>query len=110
MTIKQIVVNCNSTAEATRLGRGVLKKRLAACYDVVPRVSTGYYWPPKKGKLTNGKGATLFITTLPRHVAAARRLITTKHTDRVPFIGTIDVHDVSHEHYRWLVGELRTHA
>ncbi len=110
MTIRQIIVSCNTAAEANRIGMALLKKRYIACYDVLPRVASAYYWPPKKKKIAKGKGAMLIATTLPRHVARAKQLISKKHSDKVPFIGTMDVHDVSHEYHRWLAGELLKHV
>ncbi|MBI5404601.1 MAG: divalent cation tolerance protein CutA [Candidatus Kerfeldbacteria bacterium] len=111
MTIRQIIINCNSTAEAVKIGKAVLKKRFAACYDVVPRLATGYYWPPRKSsRLTTGKGAMLFLTTQPRHVAKAMLLAKKLHTDRVPMMGTIMLNDVPRSYYDWLVNELAPHA
>ncbi len=110
MTIKQIIVSCNSTAEAAKIGQALLKLRFVACIDVLPKTSSMYYWPPKKKKLSKGKGVILTAMTLPRHVAKAKLLIVKKHSDKVPFIGTIDIHDVSHNYYHWLTGELRDHA
>lgn len=110
MTIRQIIVSCNSTAEATKIGTLLLKKRLIACYDVVPRVAGGYYWPPKKGKIVRAKGTILMAVTLSRHVAAAKKRIIAQHSDTVPFVGTVDIHDVSHDYYHWLTRELQPHV
>lgn len=110
MTIRQIIVSCNSAAEASRIGTLLLKKRLVACFDVVPRIASGYYWPPKKKKIARGKGAYLIGMTLSRHTAAAKKLISAKHTDKVPYVGTIEIHDVSQNYYRWLTSELRGHV
>lgn len=110
MTIKQIIVSCNSTAEASKIGQTLLKQRLVACIDVIPKTVSMYFWPPRKKKITKGKGVLLLAMTLPRHIGKAKILITKKHSDKVPFIGTVDVHDVSHEYYRWLTTELRDHV
>lgn len=111
MTIRFILINCNSTAEAVKIGRAVLKKRYAACYDVVPRLATGYYWPPRKAsRLTTGKGTTLTLTTLPRHVAKTMLLAKRLHRDRVPMMGTVTLNDVPRSYYDWLVNELAPHA
>lgn len=110
MTIKQIIVSCNSATEAYKIGQALLKLRLVACVDVLPKTSSMYFWPPRKKKIVKGKGVLLLAMALPRHVALAKMLITKKHSDKVPFIGTVDVHDVSHEYYRWLTGELVKHV
>jgi len=38
-----ILVNCNSLKEAKLIGREILKKRLASCFDIVPRFLAAYY-------------------------------------------------------------------
>jgi periplasmic divalent cation tolerance protein len=110
MTIKQLIISCNSSAEAAKIGQALLKQRLVGCVDVLPKTSSMYFWPPKKGKIAKGKGVMLLAMTLPRHIGKAKILITKKHSDKVPFIGSVDVHDVSQEYYRWLATELRDHA
>lgn len=109
MTIRQIIVSCNSAAEASRVGGALLKQRLIACYDVTPKLSV-FYWPPKQKKITKAKGVMLVATTMSRNIAKAKQVIAKKHSDKVPFIGTVDVHDISHDYYRWLTGELRNHV
>lgn len=110
MTIRQIIVSCNSSAEASKIGVALLKARYIACYEVMPRLSSAYYWPPKTKKIVKGKGATLIATTLPRHIPRAKLLIAKKHSDKVPFIGSVEIHDVSQEYYRWLTSELVKHV
>lgn len=109
MTIRQIIVSCNSTAEATKIGTALLKKRMIGCYEVVAKRSA-YFWPPKKGKITKSAGATLTAMTLPRHIGAAKKLILSKHSDRVPFVATQELHDVDRSYYHWLSNELRPHG
>lgn len=109
MTIRQIIVSCNSSSEASRIGLALLKQRYIGCYDVLAKTS-GFYWPPKKKKVVKGKGAILLAYTLPRHLMKAKQLIVKKHSDRIPMIGTTEVHDISHDYYHWLTGELRRHV
>lgn len=109
MTIQHLIVSCTSPAQAAKIGTALLKQRLIGCFDVVAKTSA-YYWPPKKGKITKSKGALLTAATLPRHVAAAKKLIAAKHSDRVPFIGVQEVHHVDHAYYLWLAHELKSHG
>ena len=109
MTITWLIVSCNSTAEASRIGNSLLKKRMAACYDVVPK-SSAFFWPPKKGKISRAKGVFLLASTLPRHLAKAKHLVVSKHSDKIPFIGSMKIEHVNPDYYHWLTRELAPHA
>jgi uncharacterized protein involved in tolerance to divalent cations len=110
MTVYWLVVTCNGAAEASKIGRMLLKRRLVGCYDVLPRTASGFFWPPKKGKIASAKGSLLIATTLFRHIAGAKKKILVAHSDKVPFIGTIQLEHINPDYYHWLVGELAKHA
>lgn len=109
MTTTWLIISCNSRAEASKIGGALLKKRLAACYDIVPK-NSAFFWPPQKGKISRAAGTFLFATTIQRHVAKARKLAASKHSDKVPFIGTMKIDDVDPKYYHWLTRELAPHA
>jgi periplasmic divalent cation tolerance protein len=102
-----VVTNCNSTAEAVKIGKALLKARLVACFDIFSRVKTMYFWPPKTGKVEGGKGAMLVLVTLPKCFKEIEKVIKRLHSDDVPFVGAIEVENVSKEYYDWLKGELK---
>lgn len=110
MKIIWLIANCNSQAEATKIGQAVLKKRWAACYDIIPRTAAGYFWPPQKGKMTKGRGTTLLLSTLPRHLARISVLVKKLHSDKIPFIGAMTIDHVTPEYYHWLTAELSKHV
>lgn len=122
------VVNTNSIKEADKIGRAVLKKRLCACYSIIPRVKSVYYWPPaspktrfalakamraaasrggpKSSSLETSKGPLLILETLPKHYRALVKLVKKLHSDKVPFIGQCEMENVDKTFYEWLVGEI----
>ena len=102
-----VVVSANSAREAEKIGRAVLKKRLCACYSLIPRVKSLYYWPPKSKKLETSKGPLLTLETLPKHYPAITKLVKSLHSDRLPFIGQWEMEHVEKNFYQWLKGELR---
>ena len=59
---------------ARKIAEQILKKRLAACVNIVPAVASTYWW---KGKLERAKESLLIVKTraalLPRLTAEARR-------------------------------------
>jgi uncharacterized protein involved in tolerance to divalent cations len=107
MTIAWLLVNCNSIAEAKKIGRTALKKRLASCYDVWPRAVAEFYWPPQKNKIESAKGATLILVTLKPFIKRLAKVVEQEHSDTLPFIGSIKIEDVSPKYANWVKGELR---
>src|SRR5258708_30384092 len=88
-SIDWVLVNCNTVKEAEKIGSAILRLRLAACFDVIPRLTTRYYWPPKTGRLESGKGAILILETFQRNYKKIATQGKNLHTDKVPFIGQI---------------------
>jgi periplasmic divalent cation tolerance protein len=102
-----VVVNTNSTREADKIGRAVLKARLCACYALIPRIKSVYYWPPGTSKLEVSKGPLLTLETLPRHYNQIVKLVKKLHSDKVPFIGQWEMEEVDKNFYSWLKKEIK---
>ncbi|MEK7570187.1 MAG: divalent cation tolerance protein CutA [Patescibacteria group bacterium] len=106
MKIAWLLINCNSRAEADRIGNALLKQRSIACYDIILRSKAAYFWPPKSGKIETAKGAMLIAVTLPKLVSKVRTAVTRLHSDSLPSINGIAV-EVSKEYFRWVQAEAR---
>lgn len=102
-----VVVNTKSVKEADTIGRACLEKRLSACYGIMPRIKSVYYWPPRSNKLETSKGPLLTLETLPRHYAKIVKLVKSLHSDKVPFIGQWEMENVEKNFYAWLVNEIK---
>lgn len=101
-----ILVNCNSKKEAEKIGREILGKRLVSCFDIVPRLLAGYFWPPKSGKIETAKGATLIFDTFKNKYAMVAKEVNKIHSDKIPFIGYFEIKGVSKEYINWMKGEI----
>lgn len=75
-----IYVTCADQAEASRIGRALVKERLAACANIVGSVRSIYRW---KGKIKEGREVAL--------VLKARQATLTKLTTRVRELHSYDV-------------------
>lgn len=105
--ISWVWVNCDRPSTASRLGEACLSDRLIACYDVLPRSATGYFWPPQAGRIERGRGAALVLVTLPRVAARVRRKVRQLHRDALPFIGQLTIQAES-AYYAWVSREIST--
>jgi uncharacterized protein involved in tolerance to divalent cations len=102
-----VLVNCNNIKEARLIGKEVLKKRLCSCFDIVPRHSAFYYWPPKSRKIEKSQGAILIIETFKEKYNSVVREAKKLHSDKLPFIGFIRIEGISKDYLIWMRRELR---
>jgi len=102
-----ILVNCNSKKEAEKIGYHILKLRLASCFDIVPRFLAAYYWPPQSGKIERQRGATLILETFPDKYSQITRKVKKMHSDRLPFIGFIQIEGIDRNYLQWMKNELK---
>jgi len=107
MKIVWILVNCNSAKEAVAIGKNLLKLRLLACFDVFPRLATYYFWPPKKNKIEAGKGCLLIMETVRKNFKQIEKLVKKLHSDKLPFIGSLEIGNINPNYAKWLQSELR---
>ncbi len=104
--INWVIVNCNSKKEAHTIGTALLKKRLVACFDVIPEREAVYFWPPKSGKIEKIKGSMLLCVSLPKKYKKIQAQVHAMHSDEVPFVGALVIDGVNKDYVRWLVGEI----
>lgn len=102
-----ILVNCNSVKEAEIIGKIILKKRLVSCFDIIPRHLAIYFWPPKSGKIETSKGATLVLETFKEKYKFVAKEVKKIHSDKLPFIGFIEIKSVAKDYINWIKGEVK---
>jgi len=102
-----VLVNCNSINEARKIGNKVLEKRLAACFDVLSRNFTSYFWPPKSNKKEKGKGALLILETTLNKYKKIKSEVEKIHSDKLPFIGHVEIKGTDIKYQKWLKEEVR---
>lgn len=102
-----VLVTCASVEEATTIGEAVLAARRAVCFDIFPRLLTRYFWPPRKGKVQEGRGALLVLETLDGFFEVVAEQVRALHSDELPFVGALKVECVSAPYLEWAAGELR---
>ena len=102
-----VLVNCNADEEGEKIGRAILGKRLGSCFDIFPRKLTEYFWPPKSDKIEKTGGCLLVIETLIDEYQDINSQVKKLHSDKLPFIGYIEIKGVSQEYLKWLKGEIK---
>lgn len=89
----------NQTVGET-LAAKIVEARLAACVQVLPRMTSVYMW---EGRVTIEGEHLLLIKTLPEKFDELSAFITANHTYDVPEIVAIDVVRVSEPYHDWVI-------
>ena len=94
-----VLVTCASLGEARSIGREVVKKRLAACANIVPGVESIYRW---KGKVERAREILVVVKTTAARLAGLEREVKRMHSYEVPEFIVLPVIAGSREYLRWI--------
>lgn len=95
-----VLATCGSLAEARRIAKAVVEKRLAACVNVVSTsVESVYRW---KGKVEIAKEVLLVIKTTALRLKDLEKEIARLHSYEVPEFLVLAVEGGSKKYLAWL--------
>jgi periplasmic divalent cation tolerance protein len=100
MTDKRIVLStAGSEQEAHKIAHILVKRRLAACVNILPQVQSIYRW---KGEIESAQEWLLFIKTRADKFPAVRDAIHELHSYEVPECIVLEIEDGSLPYLQWL--------
>jgi periplasmic divalent cation tolerance protein len=94
---------CESEAEANRIARHLIEKRVAACVNILPGARGIYRW---KGRVEESSEFLLIVKTRRDLFASVREELLTVHSYEVPEVLALPVVDGSAAYLSWMDGEL----
>ena len=94
-----VLVTCASVAEARRIGRSAVEKKLAACANIVTGVESIYRW---KGKLEQAREVLVVMKTAAARLAGLEREVKRKHSYEVPEFVVVPIVAGSREYLKWI--------
>ena len=98
-----VLTTTSSTEEAESLATGLVESRLAACVQILPKMTSVYAW---EGKVEKESEHLLLIKTLPEKYKAVEKYILARHSYDTPEIVAIDAEKVSDGYLKWLTDYL----
>jgi periplasmic divalent cation tolerance protein len=104
MAAMLIYVTTSSEEEALRIGRAVVEERLAACANILPRITSIFHWD---GTLQQENEAVLILKTPEERVDAVVARIKAVHSYSCPCIVTLPVTGGNAAFLNWIEAETR---
>jgi periplasmic divalent cation tolerance protein len=89
---------------AKKITTEILKKRLAACVNIVPAVDSHYWW---KGKIDFSKESLLIVKTKKALVKPLTQFVRGIHPYTVPEVIALPIHSGHPPYLRWLADETK---
>ncbi len=95
---------CGSPEEARAIREDILKKRLAACVNILPEVDSRYWW---ENKLESARETMLMAKTTRARLPALIKAIEELHSYEVPEIIALPVISGQQKYLQWLADSTR---
>ncbi|XP_068264880.1 protein CutA isoform X2 [Nyctibius grandis] len=92
-------VTCPNEAVAKELARAMVEKRLAACVNILPHVTSVYEW---KGKVEEDSEVLLMIKTRSSRIPALAEFIRSAHPYEVAEVVAVPVAQGNPPYLRWV--------
>lgn len=94
-----VLVTCPNRTVARRLGRELVRRRLAACVNLLPGVESVFRW---RGKIDQSREVLLLIKTTRAGLARLTRAVVTLHPYDLPEVIALPLAAGHPPYLRWV--------
>jgi periplasmic divalent cation tolerance protein len=99
-----LYITASNPKEAKKIGKTLVRERLAACANIIAPISSVYWW---KGKLEQGDEVLLIAKTKQRLAHKAIRRVKALHSYECPCIVALPVVAGNPAFLQWISDETR---
>ncbi|XP_051985863.1 protein CutA homolog isoform X1 [Xyrauchen texanus] len=92
-------VTCPNDTVAKELARGIVEKKLAACVNIVPQITSVYEW---QGKIEEDNEVLLMIKTRSSKVAALAEYVRSNHPYEVAEVISLPIDQGNPPYLKWI--------
>ncbi len=83
-----IHTTCNNSQEAEKIGQALVRQKLVACVNIIPKVKSIYWWDKK---IVNDQESFLMAKTKKEKINQVIKLITKLHSYKLPGISVFKI-------------------
>ena len=102
MSTVMVYVTTGSRAEAAKIGRTIVKERLAACANVVPEIASFYWW---EGTVQEDSEASLILKTRRELTENVIRRVKELHSYDCPCVVSFPIAGGNIDFLNWIIKE-----
>ena len=99
MKIYFVYVTFGSLKEAKNLGGKLVKKKLAACTNIIPKIFSTYVW---KNKTMMDKECSMIVKTSESKVKKAIEFIVKNHSYECPAVSSFPIKLIHKDFQKWI--------
>jgi periplasmic divalent cation tolerance protein len=104
MSLVMVYMTAASAAEAERIGRALVERRLAACANVLGPVRSFYWWD---GKVQDEAEVAFVAKTRAELVPELTAAVRAMHSYEVPCVAALPIADGNPDFLAWIEAETR---
>ncbi len=99
-----VLITSKNKSEAKKIARFLLEKRLAACVNIVPRVTSLFWW---EGKIDQTAETLLIVKTKKKVFCELSAAVKSAHSYSVPEIIAVSIKDGLPDYLKWIDDSLK---
>ena len=99
-----VLVTAPKLTVARNLARGILKRRLAACSNLVPGMESHYWW---EGEICRDLEILMVIKTSKAKLKALEKFVLTEHPYDTPEFVVLPIDSGSRRYLKWVVESMK---
>lgn len=103
-SVRIVLTTASSLDEARRLAHALVERRLAACVNIVPNLTSIYRW---QGAVEEAAEALLVIKTTADRLSRLETAVRELHSYEIPELLALAVEAGSHAYLGWLLDSMK---